>query len=68
MIRARIEAPDHSPFDCTIWDMSPDGARVVIGDHSVPDNVQLCIPILGLVKHATIRWRKSGQIGVSFES
>ena len=66
MIRARIGAPGLAAFDCTIWDMSTDGARIVIGDASVPDDLQISIPILGLTKQATIRWRKAGQIGVSF--
>ena len=66
MIRARIEAPDCAPVDCIIWDMSPEGARVVVGDHALPDQLDLIIPILSTTKRATVRWRKTGQIGVSF--
>ena len=41
MIRARIEAPGCTPFDCTIWDMSMDGARIVVGDNDVPDHLDV---------------------------
>ena len=66
MIRARIEAHGHASVDCTIWDMSPAGARVVVGDHPLPEELDLVIPILNLTRRATVRWRRAGQIGVSF--
>ena len=66
MIRARIELPDSAPLDCTIWDMSTEGARIVVGDNEVPHRFALSLPIFGLTKTATIRWRNAGQIGVSF--
>jgi hypothetical protein len=55
-------------LDCTIRDISPDGARLLIANTvGLPDNFQLYEKSSGTLYPCSIAWRQSNSIGVHFE-
>jgi hypothetical protein len=66
--RGRIELLNkRSAYDCTIVDLSNDGARILIENVAmVPNEFQLDIPSKGLSKRATVKWRDVKELGVAF--
>ncbi len=56
-----------SSISCQVRDMSETGARVRLADSTIlPDQFFLLIPIDGKEWPCEIRWRKPGEVGVSF--
>ena len=54
--------------DCSVRDVSPAGARVSVpGAHEIPDEFYLIVSSDRLMYRAQVRWRRGGEIGVSFE-
>lgn len=55
-------------IDCTIRDMSEEGARLLIANTvGLPDTFQLYEKSSGLLYPASIAWRQSNAIGVHFD-
>jgi PilZ domain len=55
-------------IDCTIRDMSEEGARLLIANTvGLPDTFQLYEKSSGLLYPASIVWRQSNAIGVHFD-
>ncbi len=55
-------------IDCTIRDMSADGARLLIANTlGVPDNFNLYEKSTGLLYPASVVWRRSNALGVKFD-
>ena len=55
--------------DCTVRDLSPQGARVRLSvSVPVPDACQLLIELDGLEADCAVVWRKANEIGVKFVS
>jgi hypothetical protein len=56
-------------IDCTIRDMSPEGARLLISNTiGVPDSFNLYEKSTGLLYPANVVWRQSNALGVSFDA
>jgi len=54
-------------LDCLIRDISYEGARLAFSDPvSIPDVIQLSIPIKNRMMDAKVRWRRGLTIGVVF--
>lgn len=55
-------------IDCTIRDMSQEGARLIIANSiGVPDTFTLFEQSTGLLYPASIVWRQPGALGVKFD-
>ena len=55
-------------FDCTIRDISENGARLLIANTmGLPDKFQLFEKSSGLLYPASIVWRQTNSIGVHFD-
>jgi PilZ domain len=55
-------------IDCTIRDMSAEGARLLIANTlGVPDNFNLYEKSTGLLYPASVVWRQSNALGVKFD-
>jgi two-component system cell cycle response regulator len=55
-------------FDCTIRDMSGEGARLLVGNSiGVPDTFQLFEKSTGMLYRATVIWRQNDAVGVKFD-
>jgi two-component system cell cycle response regulator len=55
-------------FDCTIRDMSETGARLLVGNAvGVPDVFQLFEKSTGKLYPASVVWRQSNAVGVTFQ-
>jgi PilZ domain len=55
-------------IDCTIRDMSPEGARLMIANSvGVPDTFMLYEKSSGLLYPATVAWRQASSLGVKFD-
>jgi hypothetical protein len=55
-------------IDCTIRDMSKDGARLLIANTiGIPDTFSLYEKSTGLLYPTSIVWRQSNALGVKFE-
>ncbi len=69
LLRGRIVFNNgNSTLDCTIREISPDGARLELADVvTVPDRFDLLIPQKGDTSRAVIVWRRENCIGVTFE-
>lgn len=58
-----------STFDCTIRDLSPTGAKLILDDPaSVPDTFRLAFPLNRTMRDVKVAWRKPGLMGVHFTS
>jgi hypothetical protein len=54
-------------FDCTIRDMSEEGARLLIANTvGLPDTFQLYEKSSGMLYPVTVAWRQPNSIGVQF--
>ena len=67
LIRAVVEAEGEPAFDCTIWDMNQGGAKILVGNHEVPDAITVRVPMLNSVRRARVCWRGAGEIGIQFK-
>jgi len=56
-------------IDCTIRDMSQEGARLIISNTvGVPDTFHLFEKSTGMLYPATVVWRQSTSLGVRFDA
>lgn len=56
-------------IDCTIRDLSKDGARLLIGNTvGVPDTFRLFEKSTGLLYPASVVWRQMSSLGVRFDA
>ena len=54
-------------IDCTIRDMSEEGARLLIANTiGIPDTFQLYEKTSGMLYPASVVWRQSNAVGVKF--
>jgi hypothetical protein len=66
-VAARIIVPGSQSVDCTIRDVTTDGAKLALDARiSVNDRVFLLIPSIAEVWAAEIRWRRGQEVGVRF--
>ena len=57
-----------SVIDCTIRDMSPEGARLLIASSmGVPDTFYLYEKSTGLLHPTSVVWRQTNALGVKFD-
>ena len=55
-------------IDCVVRDISATGARLRVPDAAaVPEQFELLLKQTGEYRPAFVRWRRKGEIGVSFE-
>lgn len=55
-------------LDCTIRDMSPSGARLLISSTvGLPDTFQLYEKSSGMLYPAKVAWRQANSLGVEFQ-
>jgi hypothetical protein len=53
---------------CRVLDLSNGGARIKSAQaETIPDRFDLHVPSEGLSRTSAVRWRKGGQIGVTFD-
>jgi hypothetical protein len=58
----------HSSIECTIRDLSDYGARLEFPSPvTLPDPLELEIPMREQTLQARVRWRKNDEVGVSFD-
>jgi diguanylate cyclase (GGDEF)-like protein len=57
----------HSVIDCTIRDLTPEGARLRFDGHfAAPEQFDLLILGSGATKRARLRWQRGKELGVQF--
>lgn len=68
LLRGRIEYNEgRASLDCLIRDISASGARLEVSDLvSLPLSFRLYVPKHDRRYHATMRWRRDGQVGIEF--
>jgi hypothetical protein len=53
-----------SVIDCTVRNMSPHGAKLIVGQLGIPDTFDLEFD--GAVRACKVIWRKENEVGVAF--
>ena len=62
-----VLANNSSTVDCTIRNMSDEGAQILCGDQfAVPNEFRFVTLSDNLVREAKVIWRRGDQIGISF--
>ena len=62
-----VLANNSSTIDCTIRNMSDEGAKILCGDqYAVPNEFRFVTLSDNLVREAKVIWRRGDQIGISF--
>jgi CheY-like chemotaxis protein len=66
LVHGQISAPEiKEPIDCTIWDISYDGARLILPDGaSIPDKIKISTPFSVQPREAEVCWRAEGEAGI----
>jgi CheY-like chemotaxis protein len=66
LVHGQISAPEiKEPMDCTIWDISYDGARLILPDGaSIPDKIKISTPFSVQPREAEVCWRAEGEAGI----
>jgi CheY-like chemotaxis protein len=66
LVHGQISAPELiHPIDCTIWDISHDGARLILPDGAtVPDKISISTPFSVSPRRAEVCWRAGGEAGI----
>jgi CheY-like chemotaxis protein len=66
LVHGQISAPEiKEPIDCTIWDISYDGARLILPDGtSIPDKIKISTPFSVQPREAEVCWRAGGEAGI----
>ena len=66
LVHGRISAPElDEPIDCTIWDISYDGARLILPDRAIiPDRIKISTPFSAKPREAEVCWRAGGEAGI----
>jgi CheY-like chemotaxis protein len=70
LVHGRISAPElNEPIDCTVWDISHEGARLILPDGAnVPDKIGISTPFSILPREAEVGWRAGGEVGIRLVS
>lgn len=59
----------YSAFECTVRDLTPDGAKLRFGEAAgVPNHFELELEPGQPRRKCTVRWRSGSTMGVSFDS
>lgn len=66
LVHGQISAPQLSePIDCTIWDISHEGARLILPEGaSVPDRIRISTPFSVKPREAEVCWRAGSEVGI----
>ena len=66
LVHGQISAPElGEPIDCTIWDISYDGARLILPDGTrIPDKIKIRTPFSVLPREAEVCWRADSEAGI----
>lgn len=66
LIHGQISAPElHDAVDCTIWDISPDGAKLILPDGAtLPDRITITTPFSLRPRQAQVCWRGGNEAGI----
>jgi CheY-like chemotaxis protein len=66
LVHGQISAPELSqPIDCTVWDISHDGARLLLPEGTVlPDRIRISTPFSVKPREAEVCWRAAGEAGI----
>jgi CheY-like chemotaxis protein len=70
LVHGQISAPElNEPIDCTVWDISHEGARLILPEGSnVPDKIRISTPFSIKPRQAEVCWRAGGEIGIRLVS
>lgn len=68
LVHGRISAPELSdPVECTIWDISPEGARLIVPEGTaLPDKIKISTPFALAPRQAELCWRTGNEAGIRF--
>jgi hypothetical protein len=68
LVHGRISAPElNDPVECTIWDISPEGARLIVSDGpAIPDKIKISTPFSLAAREAEVCWRSGAEAGIRF--
>ncbi|MBV8850897.1 MAG: response regulator [Methylobacteriaceae bacterium] len=66
LVHGQISAPElDAPIDCTIWDISHAGARLILPDGaSLPDRIKISTLFSLQPRNAEVCWRAGGEVGI----
>jgi CheY-like chemotaxis protein len=66
LVHGQISAPElNGPIDCTIWDISHEGARLILPDGAtIPDKIRISTPFSIAPRRAEVCWRSGGEAGI----
>jgi CheY-like chemotaxis protein len=66
LVHGQISAPELSDaIDCTIWDISHEGARLILPDGAtIPDKVRISTPFSIAPRRAEVCWRAGNEAGI----
>ena len=66
LVHGQISAPElEQRIDCTIWDISYDGARLILPESArIPDKVKISTPFTLKPREAEVCWRAGGEAGI----
>jgi CheY-like chemotaxis protein len=66
LVHGQISGPGlHDPIDCTIWDISHEGARLILPDGAnIPDQIRISTPFSVSPRRADVCWRSGAEVGI----
>jgi CheY-like chemotaxis protein len=66
LVHGQISAPDLPlPIDCTIWDISREGARLILPEGAtIPDKIRISTPFSSTPRKAEVCWRAGAEAGI----
>jgi CheY-like chemotaxis protein len=66
LVHGQISAPElNDPIDCTIWDISHEGARLILPDGAtIPDKIRISTPFSIAPRRAEVCWRSGAEAGI----
>jgi CheY-like chemotaxis protein len=66
LVHGQISSPELSvPIDCTIWDISREGARLILPEGAaIPDRIRIGTPFSSIPRKAEVCWRAGAEIGI----
>jgi CheY-like chemotaxis protein len=66
LVHGQISAPElKDPIDCTIWDISHEGARLILPDGAtIPDKIKISTAFSTAPRRAEVCWRSGSEAGI----
>jgi hypothetical protein len=65
--QGKVVLSDHAAIDCTIRDLTPEGARLVFGgETALPQEFRLFMPGTGSIVRAKLLWQRGLSAGIAF--